>query len=212
MSAESDPIFARIARRYDLINRVLSFGQEQAWRRRGVEFLPPGKVLDLGSGTGAASEVLGEREIVALDPVGPMLALSPIAARVVGVGEDLPFSSGSFDGVFSAYVFRNLTSIDETLSEVRRVLRPGGVAVVIDLGRPRNRTLAGLHRLGSAVFLPVAGLIARSPRDYWYLHRSLDKLAPVEELYAVTPLSLVTSWRMGMFGFVYGVVLRKSEK
>ncbi len=209
MSAQSDPIFARIARRYDLINRILSFGREQAWRRRGVAHLHPGRVLDLGSGTGAAAPVLGGFEVVALDPVPEMLRLSPIESRVVGIGERLPFADGSFDAVFSAYVFRNLTSIEETLDELARVLRPGGRAVVVDLSRPRNRVFAWFHRLGSAVFLPLAGLIARAPADYWYLHRSLDKLPPAEQLYASGPLRLDRVWRMGPLGFVYGVVLTR---
>lgn len=209
MSRESDPIFARIARRYDLINRILSFGQEQNWRRRAIEHLPEGKVLDLGSGTGAAAPVFGRREVVALDPVIEMLALSPIPLRVAGVGEALPFADSSFDGVFSAYVFRNLTSIPDTLAEIDRVLRPGGKAVVVDLGRPRNSIAAWAHRLGSAIFLPLAGLIARAPRDYWYLHRSLDKLAPVESLYQGCPLRVERTWRMGPLGFVYGAVLSK---
>lgn len=209
MSRESDPIFARIARRYDLINRILSFGREQAWRRAGVAHLPPGRVLDLGSGTGAANPVLAGFDVVALDPVQPMLELSPIRDRVVGIGERMPFDDASFEGVFSAYVFRNLTSIPETLTEIQRVLRPGGRAVVVDLSRPRNPLLRALHRIGSAVALPLAGLIAGAPADYWYLHRSLDKLPPPEVLYAEGPLELERVWRMGPFGFVYGVVLVK---
>jgi demethylmenaquinone methyltransferase/2-methoxy-6-polyprenyl-1,4-benzoquinol methylase len=208
VSAESDPIFARIAGRYDLINKILSFGQEQRWRRRGVAFLPNGRVLDLGSGTGAAHSVLDPFDVVALDPVVEMLALSPIEQRVAAVGEHLPFADESFDGVFSAYVFRNLTSIPETLGEIKRILRPGGVAVIVDLARPRNRVLAALHRMASAIFLPVAGLIARAPGDYWYLHKSLDKLPPAEKLYEGGPLIFERVWRMGPLGFVYGVVLR----
>lgn len=209
MSEESDPIFARIARRYDLINRILALGREQAWRRTGVAHLPPGRILDLGSGTGAAGPVLKGFEVVALDPVEQMLELSPIRDRVVGIGERMPFEAGSFDGVFSAYVFRNLTSIPETLDEIHRVLRDGGKAVVVDLSRPRNRWLRILHRIGSAIALPLAGLIARAPADYWYLHRSLDKLAPPEELYAGGPMEIERLWRMGPFGFVYGIVLVK---
>ena len=209
MSAESDPIFARIAKRYDLINRILSLGREQAWRRRGIAELPQGRVLDLGSGTGAAAPVLSGFEVVALDPVGEMLQLSPISDRVAGVGEALPFQDSSFDGVFSAYVFRNLSSIKDTLTEVARVLRPGGACVVVDLSRPPNRLLAALHRLGSALLLPLAGLIARSPRDYWYLHKSLDKLPPPALLFAGSPLHLEKTWRMGPLGFVYGALLRK---
>lgn len=209
MSEQSDRIFARISRRYDLINRILSFGQEQAWRRRGIAHLHPGRVLDLGSGTGAAAPVLEGFEVVALDPVPEMLRLSPIGHRVVGVGERLPFADGSFDSVFSAYVFRNLTSIDETLAELARVLRSGGRAVVVDLSRPRNPVSAWFHRVGSSLFLPLAGLIAGAPADYWYLHRSLDKLPPAEELYGSGPLRLDRVWRMGPLGFVYGVVLTR---
>ena len=74
-------IFSRIAGRYDLLNKVLSFGKEQEWRRRGVVHLPEGRVLDLGSGTGAAAPVFGGRQVVAVDPVSQMLALSPISRR-----------------------------------------------------------------------------------------------------------------------------------
>jgi demethylmenaquinone methyltransferase/2-methoxy-6-polyprenyl-1,4-benzoquinol methylase len=209
MSDRPREVFSRIAGRYDFLNRVLSFGQEQKWRERGVVHLPEGRVLDLGSGTGAAAAVFGEREIVALDPVSEMLALSPIPGRVVAYGESLPFHDGSFDGVFSAYVFRNLVSIPETLDEVSRVLRPGGALVVVGLGRPRNPVARFLHRIGSAVALPLVGLLAGSPGEYWYLHRSLDKLPPPEEMFASGPLGLERVWRMGPLGFVYGAVLRK---
>ncbi|MDH5373564.1 MAG: class I SAM-dependent methyltransferase [Acidimicrobiia bacterium] len=209
MSDRPREIFSRIARRYDFLNGVLSFGQEQEWRRRGVAHLPAGRVLDLGSGTGAALPIFGDREVVALDPVSEMLALSPVQERVVAYGESLPFADASFDGVFSAYVFRNLVSIPATLEEAQRVLRPGGAVVVIGLGRPRNAVARRLHRVGSAIFLPLAGLMIGSPGEYWYLHRSLDKLPPPEEMFATGPLALESVWRMGPLGFVYGAVLRK---
>ncbi len=210
MSAtEPDEIFAKIARRYDLLNAVISFGRSQAWRRQGVAHLPQGRVLDLGSGTGAAAAVLVPRSVVALDPVREMLALSPIPHRVVGVGERLPFADGAFDGVFSAYVFRNLTSVDDTLHEVARVLRPGGSLVVVGLSRPRHRLLAALHRAGSAVVLPLVGSLVGAAGEYRYLHRSLDKLPPPEVLLADRPLRLDLVRRMGPLGFVYLAVLTK---
>ncbi len=212
MSADGpDQIFARIARRYDLLNAIISFGRSQAWRRKGIEHLPTGRVLDLGSGTGAAADVFGDREVVALDPVIEMLRLSPIPRRVVGVGECLPFADGSFDGVFSAYVFRNLTSIDDTLIEVERVLRPGGRLVVVGLSRPRNRLLAALHRLGSGIVLPLAGAFVGAVGEYWYLHKSLDKLPPPERLFADRLLRLDHVSRMGPFGFVYVAALTKTD-
>ncbi len=207
--ADSPELFDRIARRYDFINRLISFGQEQEWRRRGVAHLPEGLVLDLGSGTGAAAPIFGDREVVALDPSPEMLALSPIPGRVVAVGEQLPFADGAFDGVFTAYVMRNLVSIPAVLEEVHRVLRPGGKLVIIGLGRPRSRPAATLHRAGSAVALPLAGALIGSPADYWYLHKSLDSLDAPERLYQRGPLGLERVWRMGPLGFVHGVVLSK---
>ncbi|MFP3883555.1 MAG: class I SAM-dependent methyltransferase [Actinomycetota bacterium] len=209
MSEVSDPIFARIARRYDRINSILSLGREKSWRAIGVEKLEPGLTLDLGCGTGDTD--FEGRSVVGLDPVVEMLALSPVSARVVGVGEQLPIRDDSLDGVFSAYVFRNLTSVDKTLDEIERVLKAGGSAVVIDLGRPTNPFFGFLHRLGTAIVLPLVGLVfAWAPREYWYLHKSLDSLPQPEELYAGRPLILEEVWRSGLFGFVYGVRLRKT--
>ena len=208
MSEVSDPIFAKIAAQYDRINRILSLGQERKWRARGIQMLEWGRVLDLGSGTGDTD--FEGRPVVGIDPVIEMLALSPASARVVAVGEDLPFGDGSFEGVFSGYVFRNLTSVNETLREINRTLKPGSAAVIIDLSRPTNPVLRALHRVGTAIVLPLVGLIfAAAPREYWYLHKSLDALPQPEELFGDSPLEVEEIWRSGFFGFVYGVRLRK---
>ncbi len=199
--------FSRIARRYDLVNSLLSLGQEQNWRRRAAAHLPPGRVLDLGSGTGAAAPIFGVRQTVALDPEPAMLARNPLQWRVVGYGEALPFAAASFTGVFSAYVFRNLESVDATLSEINRVLVPGGRAVVVDLTRPRHAGAAALHRTATAALLPLAGMVAGDVAQYRFLHRSLDTLAPPETLFEDGPLRLERIWRMGPMGFVYGAVL-----
>lgn len=202
-------VFSDIADKYDVINRVLSLGQDQRWRCRVVKQLPQGRLLDLGGGTGAANPVLGDREVVALDPSPEMLGRNDAARRTVAVGERLPFADGSFDAVFSAFVFRNLDSVDETLSEVARVLRPGGRLGVVGLGRPKNKAKATLHRTGTAVVLPIVGVFARARDEYVYLHESLDKLPPPEEMFASTPLRHVSLRRMGPLGFVYGAVLEK---
>lgn len=208
MSEVSDPIFAKIANRYDRINRILSMGQERQWRARGIEMLNQGSVLDLGCGTGDTN--FEGRATVGLDPVIEMLALSPVTARTVATGEILPFRSDSFDGVFSGFVFRNLTSVSQTLVEIDRVLKPGAAAVVVDLSRPINPVLRVLHRVGTAIVLPLVGLVfAGAPREYWYLHKSLDKLASPRELFSGHALELEEEWRSGLFGFVYGVRLRK---
>lgn len=202
-------VFSDIAGKYDRINRILSLGQDQNWRRRVIRELPSGRVLDLGGGTGAANEVLGPREVVALDPSAEMLAHSSAELRTVGVGERLPYRDGSFDAVFSAYVFRNLDSVDATLAEVARVLRPGGRLGIVGLGRPKHRVQAVLHRTGSAILLPIVGAFAGAKDEYTYLHHSLDKLPPPEVMFAATLLHLVDLWRMGPLGFVYGAILEK---
>ena len=212
----SDPgaVFGKIARRYDRLNRVLSLGRDQAWRRSAAERLPPGRLLDLGSGTGAARPLFGGRPTAALDPSRPMLDLNPMPVRVVGKGEALPFADRTFEAVFSAYVFRNLDSVDETLAEIARVLRPGGAAGVVDLARPRRAPAAALHRLGTAAVTPAAGFMVGAAAEYRWLHKSLDKLPPPERLYSAAslrevPLRAEALWRMGPLGFVYGVILAK---
>ena len=204
-------VFAKIARKYETLNRLLSLGQDQAWRDTAMRRLPGGRILDLGSGTGAAVPIFGNREVVALDPSIPMLELSKASQRVVAVGERLPFRDSSFDAVFSAFVFRNLDSIASTVSEISRVLRPGGKAGVVDLGRPSGNITKSVHRVGTAVVLGAAGLLAGARDEYRYLHRSLDKLAEPEQLFAGLAMRLDDMWRMGPLGFVYGAILVKVD-
>jgi demethylmenaquinone methyltransferase / 2-methoxy-6-polyprenyl-1,4-benzoquinol methylase len=202
-------VFSRIARRYDRVNRLLSLGRDGHWRRSAIAHLPPGRVLDLGAGTGAANPDLGDREIVALDPEVRMLDLDETDLRVAAVGERLPFADETFDGVFSAFVFRNLTSVPDTLAEVRRVLRPGGVAAIVDLGRPESRWKRVLHRAGTAAVLPLVGLSVGAFNEYRYLHKSLDSLPQPTELFRVAPMRVDHIWRMGPLGFVYGIVMTR---
>jgi demethylmenaquinone methyltransferase/2-methoxy-6-polyprenyl-1,4-benzoquinol methylase len=205
-------VFKDIANRYDRLNALLSLGQDQKWRKTVVSQLPDGRLLDLGAGTGAANEIFGERKVVALDPASEMLAINGARDRVVAVGEALPFADGSFDAVFSAYVFRNLDSVHATMIEIARVLRPGGMAGIVDLGRPENATSATLHRVGTSVVLPLAGMSIGARDEYVYLHHTLDKHPPPDQLLADTPLALVETWRLGPMGFVWAALLRKQGR
>jgi demethylmenaquinone methyltransferase/2-methoxy-6-polyprenyl-1,4-benzoquinol methylase len=202
-------VFTGIAGNYDRINRILSLGRDAAWRRSVIVKLPPGRALDLGAGTGAALDDLGTTEVIALDPSAEMLALNPTRARVVGVGERLPFADGAFDSVFSAYVFRNLDSVPATLEEIARVLRVGGMAGIVDLGRPVDPRAAAVHRAGSKVVLGTVGRMAGAADEYRYLGESLSKLPQPEEMFTAGPLDLVEVWRMGPLGFVYGALLAR---
>lgn len=202
-------VFSDIADRYDRLNAVLSLGQDQKWRNTVVSRLPEGWMLDLGAGTGAANEIFGAREIVALDPAPEMLALNNAQSRVVSVGEHLPFEDASFDAVFSAYVFRNLDSVDQTMEEVARVLKPGGMVGIVDLGRPSGEVASKIHRAGTSVVLPLAGMSIGARQEYVYLHHTLDKHPPPEELLENTPLVLEDTWRLGPMGFVWAALLSK---
>ena len=204
-------VFSDIAGRYDRLNAMLSLGQDQKWRNTVVSRLPGGRLLDLGAGTGAANEIFGSRKIVALDPAPEMLAFNGASQRVVSVGERLPFEDASFDAVFSAYVFRNLDSVDQTMEEIARVLRPGGMAGVVDLGRPIGDVKSKVHRAGTSVVLPLAGMSIGAREEYVYLHHTLDKHPPPEELLANTPLTLEDTWRLGPMGFVWAALLRKAD-
>ena len=202
-------VFADIAGRYDRLNWILSLGRDQAWRRTAIDRLPGGRILDLGAGTGAANEGFGDREVVALDPSPEMLALNDAPYRLVGAGEVLPLAGESFDAVFSAYVFRNLDSVDETLAEIHRVLRPGGMAGIVDLGRPEGSVQRTVHRAGTSVVLPLAGMTIGAREEYAYLHRTLDKHPPPEILLGSSSLRLIDTWRLGPMGFVWAAILEK---
>jgi demethylmenaquinone methyltransferase/2-methoxy-6-polyprenyl-1,4-benzoquinol methylase len=204
-------VFSDIAHRYDRLNTLLSLGQDQKWRSTVVARLPMGRLLDLGAGTGAANEIFGSREVVALDPAPEMLAFNDASERVVSVGEGLPFKDESFDAVFSAYVFRNLDSVDDTMAEIARVLRPGGLVGIVDLGRPTGSLTSKLHRAGTSVVLPLAGMSIGAREEYVYLHHTLDKHPPPRELLTNTPLTFEDTWRLGPMGFVWAALLRKPD-
>lgn len=202
-------VFSEIADRYDRLNTIMSFGRDKAWRLRAAHFLPAGHVLDLGAGTGAGNPAFEGRWITAVDPSLPMLERNETGRRVAAVAEILPFADEAFDGIFSAFVFRNLTSVEGALGEVYRVLRPRGAAVIVDLSRPEGKLARRLHRAGSAVFVPLVGRLAGAADEYKYLDQSLDRLPPPRDLYSGGPLTVEHTWRMGPLGFVYGTVLRK---
>jgi demethylmenaquinone methyltransferase / 2-methoxy-6-polyprenyl-1,4-benzoquinol methylase len=193
-------MFDRIASRYDFLNRVLSFGTDIAWRRRAIDLadLHEGHtVLDLGAGTGDLSFAAAARgaRVVAVDLSPGMLAVlgrrSTAAQRarvspVVGNGERLPLPDGSVDRIVSGFTVRNVGDLPRTFAELRRVLKPGGRAVVLELSHPPNRAFAPLYSFYLERILPAAAvLLGADPDAYRYLPRSLRSFPEPERLAAL---------------------------
>ena len=176
-------MFASIASRYDLLNRILSLWLDAAWRRRAVHELRlrPGElVLDLCSGTGdLAEQVLrGGGRVVASDFCHEMLcaipAKAPLARRVEADALRLPFADARFDAVTIGFGLRNLADPVAGLHEMRRVLRPGGRLVILEFSLPPGRVFRGLYHLYLGRILPLAGdLLSRRRGPYRYLARSI---------------------------------------
>ncbi|HVX21186.1 MAG TPA: ubiquinone/menaquinone biosynthesis methyltransferase [Acidimicrobiales bacterium] len=172
-------MFDTIAPRYDLVNRLMTFGLDQGWRRAtiGALGLPAGAVvLDLACGTGDLS-ALAQRQgylTVGADLSWGMLAANHRTGSAVAQCDagSLPFASGSFDGVVCGYALRNFTDLAGSLAEAGRVLRPGGRIAVLEVAAPPS----GLLRLGYRIWfehaVPLLGGVLSDRDAYRYLPRS----------------------------------------
>ena len=125
--------FSNIHKFYDFINSLTTLGFDKSWRKQAADKLNPGNVLDLGSGTGASFSDLKNFDVIALDPDEQMLSLNNFEKKIVGKGEELPFNENSFDNVLCCFVWRNVADTEKALSEVYRVLKPGGKFILLDM-------------------------------------------------------------------------------
>jgi len=174
-------MFARIARRYDFLNRVLSVGIDRRWRARLVRRLgPPAalSVLDVACGTGDLAFELqaAGAKVVGLDFTHEMLVIArdkDRAARVPFLNGDalaLPFEARSFDAATIAFGLRNLSDRTLGLAELARVVRPGGLVLVLEFSMPRSRLLATPYRFYFTRVLPrIGGLVSGDREAYRYL-------------------------------------------
>jgi len=192
-AAESWRMFDRIAPRYDLLNRLLSFRRDVAWRRALVHALPAGeglRVLDLATGTGdvllsLCAEPGKIARGVGLDKSGGMIARgrekiahAPQASAlnlVRGDACDLGFADETFDAVTIAFGIRNVPDVPAALREIRRVLRPGGRALILEFSLPRNALLrAGYLAYFRHVLPRVGGVVSGDAQAYRYLNESVE--------------------------------------
>jgi demethylmenaquinone methyltransferase/2-methoxy-6-polyprenyl-1,4-benzoquinol methylase len=183
-------MFDNIAGRYDFLNRFLSLGIDTLWRKKAVRQLAdlqPKRILDVATGTGdlaIATLALDPEEVVGVDISREMLAKGReklrrrrLDARIRledGDSEQLPFADGHFDAVLCAYGVRNFGDLGAGLAEIRRVLRPGGRAVVLEFSRPSAFPIKQLFGLYFRTILPTLGrLVSKDARAYDYLHESV---------------------------------------
>jgi demethylmenaquinone methyltransferase/2-methoxy-6-polyprenyl-1,4-benzoquinol methylase len=182
-------LFAAISPRYDLLNRLLSAGQDQRWRRRAVRLFGPEvrRVLDVAAGTGDLGAAwLSERpggELLATDFVPAMCAAAAakLAGRpgyrgsLVADALALPLADGAVDGAMVAFGVRNFENLAAGLRELARVLRPGGELVVLEFFPPRHPAQERLFRFYFQRVLPhIGGWISGDAEAYRYLPRSVS--------------------------------------
>jgi len=184
-------MFDGIARRYDLLNRLLSASHDRRWRRRAAAQLPRGggdRVLDLCGGTGDLSLELARAEpartVICCDFSHEMLTRAKDKFRRGTGGSGclaleadalrLPFADGRFDAVTVAFGVRNFADLDAGLREIRRVLRPGGRMIVLEFSRPEGRILPRLYGLYLGRLLPLLGdAVSGRSGPYGYLARTI---------------------------------------
>ena len=209
-------LFAGLDRRYDLLSAVLSLGQDPRWRRTmvaAVEARPGDRVLDVATGTGMVARALVERygcSVVGIDQSRDMLAGArhalatrpDLAARIEllqGEAERLPFADSEFDHLTFTYLLRYVDDPGATLTELARMVKPGGRIAALDFGLPDPPLWRPLWRLYTRLVLPAAGRAFGS--EWFEVGRFLGP--NIEELYSRWPLERqVELWRAAGIGAV----------
>jgi demethylmenaquinone methyltransferase / 2-methoxy-6-polyprenyl-1,4-benzoquinol methylase len=190
-------VFTRIAPHYDLMNRLMTGGQDRRWRReviRRVRLPQQGYLLDLGTGTGdLVREALRQHPNCRPYASDFTLKMMQIGKNRRGAGPNwnaadalqLPYPANRFDGVVSGFLFRNVTDLPRTLAEQYRVLKPGGWMVALDTTQPQPNLLSPLIYFYMHRIIPLLGwVLTRQTDAYTYLPNSSEKFLRGEDLLA----------------------------
>ena len=184
-------MFDNISHRYDFLNHFLSLGIDKGWREKAIDFLRPlnpRQILDVATGTGdfaLQALALKPEKITGVDISEGMLSvgrkkiankhLEHLVELRSGDSENLPFEEGKFDAVTVAFGVRNFENLNKGLLEIFRVLKPGGMMVVLEFSRPRKFPFKQLYRFYFRFILPKIGRIVSSDKAaYTYLPESVE--------------------------------------
>ena len=183
-------MFDNIAKSYDFLNHFLSFGMDFYWRKKAVSKLTnnPKKILDVATGTAdfaIAATKMKEVQIIGIDISEKMLEIGENKIKQKGLekqiklqladSENLPFESGSFDGITAGFGVRNFENLQLGLSEMCRVLKEGGIAVILEPSKPKAFPVKQIYSAYFHYILPFLGrLISKDNRAYNYLPESVD--------------------------------------
>ena len=189
--------FDKIARTYDRLNRVMTLGLDRRWRRHAAREVESGKwkvesVLDVACGTGDMAISLAERgcTVTGVDLSEEMLAIAKRKVEngkwKVGNAEALPFADGEFDAVTCAFGVRNFVHLEQGLSEMLRVLKPGGKMVILELATPDSILIKPFYNFYTKVVIPWLGkCIAGNREAYTYLPESIERFPKGEAFFSI---------------------------
>jgi demethylmenaquinone methyltransferase/2-methoxy-6-polyprenyl-1,4-benzoquinol methylase len=191
-------MFSAISPRYDLLNRWLSLNLDRSWRKQAVQWCEcpsGGSVVDVCAGSGDLVQAwiasAQPRLVVGVDFSGPMLRQAvakigdPRVRWIQGDGERLPCSDASFHSLTIGFGLRNFIHLEAGLTEIRRVLAPGGSAVVLELTRPRAFWLRAAYRPYLNWYVPLVGRwVSGNPSAYRYLRDTIQSFADPGEIRA----------------------------
>ena len=196
-------MFDNIAPKYDLLNHTLSMSIDRVWRRRvvgEVRRAKPGRILDVATGTGDLAIAMARRirdvQVLGVDLSEQMLAVARrkieargLDGRIVldrGDAERLAVADASVDVATVAFGVRNFGDLGAGLRELARTIKPGGIVVILEFSRPRNRVFRALYEFYSYKILPrIGGLVSRDKRAYEYLPASVGEFPAPEEFMAM---------------------------
>lgn len=198
----SGAMFDGIAARYDLLNRVMSLGLDQAWRRKTIDELGlsgPARALDLATGTGDLALLIAERHpearVIGVDPSGGMLDVASKKVQKAGLegrielrlgdAQHLEIEDASVDAISMAFGIRNVPDRPKALREMARVTRRGGRIAILELCEPTTGALRALARLHIRSIVPRIGAAISGAAEYRYLQESIAAFPP-PDVFAAT--------------------------